>query len=638
MEISLLITLALTCVEASSILNWMWSKSPEEPDVSIANGVPGVPLIAIPYESMTDDEKFLQEAAKFTDIQVSSPLQLCQHKVIMRIQSSCSKLSEEELAKLSVNLLNCQSAVEGRKMFPCSEKMSLKQCTIDMDADMWNAYHLMSNRARAVCYAARNIQFRALTELTVNKLMHTTRSQIEALGSLKDSYERLETHTIDALSSLSKGNRILLEQQKHLEDSQSTSHRLVANNLRQLTNEKYLIRSGHTLLASMTEDIRTRLEKANQDLMTQASERQENHQELLKDLMDIQKKSQLIWEKIEESTKRIVEQNADAVVQYELIFEKLEKINNTIHFIWNVTESMRQEIDEKLGWITDYIGNTGEQLQRIYRISLHIIYLLAAMIVAAFLNAPFLTRATIMGFIPLNLITFLKHGMNACLDFTSITVLIFFITAMHYVMLGIQQLLVADVKMINSKKHSAPQRASTPAPGIVPNISYTARLMKNINGLFDIFTQQLIHLKEKIGLVLQSASSWCCTNTTPVEELSCSYIPSKLHREDRVMDYNRGEDSSILSDDVNHSHLHINQFNDTDDLQDANELRRRILSKSSTSNYSVSPSRSVTPNSATSPRTLCWALTKTGAKCRSRAQPGRYFCGRHSDGSSILGD
>lgn len=62
---------------------------------------------------------------------------------------------------------------------------SLKQCTTDMDADMWNAYHLMSNRARAVCYAARSTEFRALTELTVNKLMNSAHTQVEALKSLK---------------------------------------------------------------------------------------------------------------------------------------------------------------------------------------------------------------------------------------------------------------------------------------------------------------------------------------------------------------------------------------------------------------------------------------------------------------------
>lgn len=54
-----------------------------------------------------------------------------------------------------------------------------------MDADMWNSYHLMSNRARAVCYAARSTHFRALTELTVNKLMNSALSQVEALNTLK---------------------------------------------------------------------------------------------------------------------------------------------------------------------------------------------------------------------------------------------------------------------------------------------------------------------------------------------------------------------------------------------------------------------------------------------------------------------
>lgn len=104
-------------------------------------------------------------------------------------------------------------------------------------------------------------------------------------------------------------------------------------------------------------------EKANQELATQTSERQDNHQEIIKDLMDIHKESQMLWEKIEESTNRIIRQNAEAAAQFDLTFDKLEKINDTIHFIWNVTESMRAEIDEKLGWITDYIGNTSKFIE-----------------------------------------------------------------------------------------------------------------------------------------------------------------------------------------------------------------------------------------------------------------------------------
>lgn len=122
-----IISILLTCVQSTSLINWLWSEPKKEANVLVADGIP---LISIPYEAMTDDEKFLQEAAKITDIQISSPLETCQHKVVMKIRTSCSAMTEEELAKLSVNLLNCQSAVEGRKIFPCTESMVREWSTL----------------------------------------------------------------------------------------------------------------------------------------------------------------------------------------------------------------------------------------------------------------------------------------------------------------------------------------------------------------------------------------------------------------------------------------------------------------------------------------------------------------------------
>lgn len=93
--------------------------------------------------------------------------------------------------------------------------------------------------------------------------------------------------------------------------------------------------------------------------MEQATERGENHQELLEDLEKIQTQTQLLWEKIEISTNRIIEQNLEAAQQYEETLMKLERINQTIVYIWDLTNQMRTEIDKKLGWITEYIGTTG---------------------------------------------------------------------------------------------------------------------------------------------------------------------------------------------------------------------------------------------------------------------------------------
>lgn len=100
-------------------------------------------------------------------------------------------------------------------------------------------------------------------------------------------------------------------------------------------------------------------EKAHQDLEQQATERGENHREILQDLIRLQEQAQAIWEKIESSTNRILEQHEEAIEQYEETFQKLEQINNTIQYIWDLTNAMRTEVDQKLGWITAYIGDTG---------------------------------------------------------------------------------------------------------------------------------------------------------------------------------------------------------------------------------------------------------------------------------------
>ncbi|XP_012271114.1 protein brambleberry [Orussus abietinus] len=626
-------TLQLWHAEAS-LFDWIWNNSPRESTALIADGVP---LIAIPYESATEDEKFLQEAAKLTEIRVSSALESCQHKVIIQIQS-CAQMSEEELGKLSVNLLNCQSAVEGRKMFPCTAEMSLKQCTTDMDADTWNAYHLMSNRARAVCYAARNMQFRALTELTVNKLMSTTHSQIKTLSSLKESQERMEERTMDALSSLTKGNEALLQQQEHLKNAQISAHQLVTTNLRQLYDEKALIRSGHAQLASMTEDIKQRLEKANQDIIIQTNELDENHKTVLQDLVDIQSRIQLIWDKIESSTDRIISQNTEAIDRYEKTLEKLVQINETVNFIWDITNRMHSEIDQKLGWITDYIGDTGEQMHRAFRIVLHIIYILLAMVVAAFLHAPFLTRATIMGIVPLNLVTYLKHGSDASLDFLSITALIFLITIMHFVTVGIQYIFGNNRK--NTQLANPIQNGHSTTFTKVPNHSsitsislLRVRILTMALNSWNIIVQYFNLSGEKIMACIQSAFSWCRRDRRASEKMTCSYVhSSKAHR-------NTGNfsPSFVISEDSDDGDVFndpYDKFDDIDQLEDAAELRRRIQRNSRQS----STTRSIATSNLVAPRALCGAITRAGKPCRLFVVQGMNYCNRHTQGSSFIND
>ena len=41
----------------------------------------------------------------------------------MRLHTTCSELTEEEMAKMSVRLMNCQSESEARPTYPCDDDM-----------------------------------------------------------------------------------------------------------------------------------------------------------------------------------------------------------------------------------------------------------------------------------------------------------------------------------------------------------------------------------------------------------------------------------------------------------------------------------------------------------------------------------
>lgn len=68
-----------------------------------------------------------------------------------------------------------------------------------MDPTTWNSYQIVSNRARAMCYAAQQTQFRKMTELTVNQLVAQAGNQ---LATMKDLQVYGGTWFVAALNAL----------------------------------------------------------------------------------------------------------------------------------------------------------------------------------------------------------------------------------------------------------------------------------------------------------------------------------------------------------------------------------------------------------------------------------------------------
>ncbi|XP_059391728.1 protein brambleberry-like isoform X3 [Carassius carassius] len=207
------------------------------------------------FEMSVVDEKFLAEAKQME----LSPLDSCHFRVVTQLKATCSGLSEEQLAKLGVALFNCQSEVEGRRTYPCTEEMSIKECTADMDSDTWNAYHIVSNRARSVCYATRQQHFRKRAELTVNALISTAASQLDAMKDLKEGQTELREMTAASLDKLLEGHSALQLQQGALKEGQEQLDASISENLQRLAQEKALISTGQQLVAQLIQGITQRM-------------------------------------------------------------------------------------------------------------------------------------------------------------------------------------------------------------------------------------------------------------------------------------------------------------------------------------------------------------------------------------------
>lgn len=172
-------------------------------------------LPTVPYELAERDEQFIREGAKLIGSHLSA-LDMCHQRVVLALRKSCAAIDAEQLGKLAVMLLNCQSSSEGRAQYACTDGMSLAQCTREMDADTWNAYHLITNRAKAVCTAVRQDQFRGLAELTVNRLMDAAKEQVTLMQTVAGSQERLQVATEEALQAVGDNNGRLIDQQQEM--------------------------------------------------------------------------------------------------------------------------------------------------------------------------------------------------------------------------------------------------------------------------------------------------------------------------------------------------------------------------------------------------------------------------------------
>lgn len=620
----------------------------------------------IPFEIKSSDETFLKEAVAYTSLELSE-LDVCHHKVILGLQTSCAELSEEELSKVAVNLLNCQSVAESRQIYPCTRDMTLADCTRDMSPSTWNAYHIVSNRARAVCYASRQEQFGAKTQMAVNLLMYTAEEQIKSMSALQETQEALGKSTSETLESLNDGHEHLKQQQKQLSTAHHAIHTFVSSNLRELSREKKLIASGQRELAYITESIKRKLDEAKQQLLTQENSQRETHSIILQDLSKIQDNALKVWQKLDASTQKILSAHEDTVQQYGKLTDDLQRMNETVHHLMDVLQSTKQGVEDKLSWISSFLGGTDNTVQKVYSCVLHAGYFFIGMVSASFLQVPYFTRLALVVLVPLNALAEVKHDTS--LDFSTLTTIMalcIFVNLSISFIWGIYQW---------QKKQKNIVSGGVPQPVIhQPSAATPAASFSNFSSFEDqertpLGTQQIMKSLDVSPVLLNMSDVAPVVRTYPTDDYSSDEelhtvppLRNSFVRRRIIGDRTGGFGSPQSSDDrdeeeetrvtnledsttnnKNYGDLTdmvmpsvrnplLDQLNNSVQLHHNLSLDSRVLENSSPL-IGTPTSRSGTPSRSMTARKLCTALCKNGQLCRNFASGESLSCYQHSKGS-----
>ncbi|XP_052898598.1 protein brambleberry-like [Anopheles moucheti] len=382
----------------ASFLEYIW---PTEENGDASTAVDSLP--SVPYELTNGEESFIREASKWIGTHLSK-LDLCHHRIILKLKKSCHELNAEQLGKLSVWLLNCQSDSEGRPVFPCTDEMSLSQCTERMDPNTWNAYHLITNRAKAVCASVRHEQFRGLTELTVNKLMTTAHEQVRLMDELAESQQKLQTISKKVADDTEGNNERIMQQQGDIMKLSEVHRAKVESNYRDLLREKGLIKAGQQEVAMLLTDLRNRIADSVIQLEIQSKQSKVNHDSLLTDLERLEANAAEIAAKIEQTGVHFTSHHRAVEEQYRYTLEQVQRINATVANMLESLKNLQQDFNRQLAWLMEKIGGSENILPKLNVILMHLGYLLLGMICLAFVGADKLLRVIFIVAVPGNLI------------------------------------------------------------------------------------------------------------------------------------------------------------------------------------------------------------------------------------------
>ncbi|KAG5681707.1 hypothetical protein PVAND_011117 [Polypedilum vanderplanki] len=268
-------------------------------------------LTDIRFELPVESEEFLKEGLELINAPKES-LDLCTHRVILQLKKNCNQLSQNDISKLAVMLMNCELESEGRTTYPCKPEMTIAQCTLPFDNSLQMMYAITKNRALSICAALKHEQFRMATESAVNHLMKLAVSQSQVAQ--------------ESLQNQRRVNEISLQNMQEFQENHDKIKELQIQNLEHLNN-------ANVQLNELTIDLQ-RVFVINQNTEQKT--------------INIEKLTEDIASKLQESASSIQKQN-EAAQEFMERFKHIMQIISAITYTLELTFSKIEEIFNEIG-------------------------------------------------------------------------------------------------------------------------------------------------------------------------------------------------------------------------------------------------------------------------------------------------
>jgi hypothetical protein len=228
-----------------------------------------------------------------------------------------------------------------------------------MNSEMHQIYNYMTHRAVGICSAIKQVQFRAMSEMSVNLLMGATQAQIAALNEALKNQKRLNEMELENMKEFKENDGRIRNSQIESLEKLKLAESLIDESLSNLQIELELRQKSATQLSE--------IEKVTQDISVNLHE---EHEKLLKE--------------VDEISMNLQKSNRELLKQYNETLEFLESFKSVMFALSSIASNIKSYIDNILATLHEAGLELSDQF--IASLFLNLVYFTSGMIFLLFLN------------------------------------------------------------------------------------------------------------------------------------------------------------------------------------------------------------------------------------------------------------